>query len=135
MAYTSCSNTSVAQLMQTMTLLLPITSDCTACRCTADHAKHEPALTRTSRVLAQFGEFLQKAMSPADYAKLLPPLDSLVVEYGLDPVNHYDLALCAVYRTNILLLVFHTVEVHRVAALYPPMWSSIMRHLSSEIRG
>jgi len=79
-------------------------------------------------------------MSPADYAKLLPPLDSLVVEYGLDPVNHYHLALCVVYRTNVVLLSSTLADTARllgvrVAALYPPMWSSIMRHLRSEIRG
>ena len=35
---------------------------------------------------AQFGDFLQAAMAPAKYAALLPPLQSLVLEYGLDPV-------------------------------------------------
>lgn len=35
---------------------------------------------------AQFGDFLQAAMAPADYAALLPPLQTLVLEYGMDPV-------------------------------------------------
>jgi hypothetical protein len=36
----------------------------------------------------QFGDFLKGAMAPADYARLLPPLESLVRDYGMDPVRY-----------------------------------------------
>lgn len=35
----------------------------------------------------QFGDFLKASMAPADYARLLPPLEALVKEYGMDPVR------------------------------------------------
>lgn len=38
-------------------------------------------------IAAQFGDFLKGAMAPADYARLLPPLESLVGDYGMDPVR------------------------------------------------
>ena len=44
-------------------------------------------------VAAQFGDFLKGAMAPADYARLLPPLESLVGDYGMDPVRQLNIPL------------------------------------------
>lgn len=35
----------------------------------------------------QFGDFLQAAMSPDDYRAMLPPLETLVIDYGMDQVQ------------------------------------------------
>lgn len=42
---------------------------------------------------AQFGDFLKGAMAPADYARLLPPLESLVGDYGMDPVRQLKVSM------------------------------------------
>jgi len=46
---------------------------------------------RAEQTLLQFGDFLQAAMAPADYAALLPPLQTLVLEYGMDPEAAFQL--------------------------------------------
>ena len=63
-------------------------------------------------IAAQFGDFLKASMAPADYARLLPSLESLVGDYGMDPVRQLKFSLTLSFKCTCKLTAQQNVSRH-----------------------